>query len=82
MAAFQRGIGLAEAARPATDGEHAHAGHAGAAARTPAEPARLRVLHPDQDRPQGPLTPGDPHHVHPDPSSLSTGPTEGSAPAG
>ncbi|BBC92349.1 sensor histidine kinase [Streptomyces griseofuscus] len=82
MAAFQRGIGLAEAARPATDGEHAHAGHAGATARTPAEPARLRVLHPDQDRPQGPLTPGDPHHVHPDPSSLSTGPTEGSAPAG
>ncbi|WP_244950323.1 sensor histidine kinase [Streptomyces griseofuscus] len=82
MAAFQRGIGLAEAARPATDGEHAHAGHAAAAARTPAEPARLRVLHPDQDRPQGPLTPGDPHHVHPDRSSLSTGPTEGSAPAG
>ncbi|MFG5721286.1 sensor histidine kinase [Streptomyces murinus] len=82
MAAFQRGIGLAEAAPLATDGEHAHAGHAGAAARPPAEPARLRVLHPDQGPPQGPPTPGDLHHFHPDPSSLSTGPTEGSAPAG
>ncbi|MEU6464293.1 ATP-binding protein [Streptomyces sp. NPDC046976] len=85
MAAFQRGIGLAEAAPPATGGEHAHAGYpgpAGPAARTPAEPARLRVLHPDQDPLQGPSAPGDLHHIHPDPSSLSTGPTEGSAPAG
>nr|WP_241670539.1 ATP-binding protein [Streptomyces lavendulae] len=81
MAAFQRGIGLAEAARPATDGEHTHAGHPGPA-RTPAEPARLRVLHPDQGPPQESWIQGDFTHLHPEPPPLSTGPTEGSAPAG
>ncbi|WP_240509859.1 sensor histidine kinase [Streptomyces malaysiense] len=82
MAAFQRGIGLAEAAEPATHGEHMRAGHARPAARVPAEPARLRVLHPDQDPPQGPQIQGGSKHLHPDPPPLPTGPAEGGAPAG
>ncbi|WKE68589.1 sensor histidine kinase KdpD [Streptomyces sp. WP-1] len=85
MAAFQRGIGLAEAAPPRTDREHLHAGHPGHAplsVHPPAEPARPRVHRPEQEPPQGHLIQGDLRNSSAGPSPLSSGPSEGSAPAG
>ncbi|MEW2625400.1 ATP-binding protein [Streptomyces sp. NPDC048106] len=86
MAAFQRGIGLAEARQPA-DERHPHAGHPHAGQPQPAaipsvEPARVRVAQPEHDPAQVPLPHGHLEHARTDPPPLSAGPAEGSAPAG
>ncbi|MFH8337188.1 sensor histidine kinase [Streptomyces sp. AM6-12] len=85
MAAFQRGIGLAEAAHPATDAEHGNAGHTGpvpSSALTPAEPTRPRVPHREQGHSQATLIQDHLEHGHADAASLPAGPAEGGAPTG
>lgn len=81
MAAFQRGIGLAEAQQP-RQARQSNGGYAWPAALPAAEPAGVRVVHPERDWHQGPPAQGHLEHARTEHPPRPAGPTEGSAPAG
>ncbi|MFF8992981.1 sensor histidine kinase [Streptomyces sp. NPDC014983] len=81
MAAFQRGIGLAEAQQP-RQGQQPNGGYARPAALPAAGPAGVRVVHPEPDHHQEPHIQGHLEHTRTEPPPRPAGPTEGSTPAG